>query len=487
MGGLVIVTRPFTLLVGIIMARLLAPDDFGVLALSMVFLGSTNLFANLGMGPAIINSDLDRHKVAFHAFVITVISSLLLLTFTVTNAEWLAQILGDQTIAPVLRVLSLLIVFNSWETVPESFLKKDLQFDAIAKGNILALFVSSAASVSAAFLGFGIWSLVIGQLLNSLTLLVIVWWLAPGWDWLKPVRWDGKVARSLLNYGLQSTSTGLVNYFYSNWDEWLVGRRLGTEALGFYTKAYDFTDRTIRQLGLNVVGSVFFPTYTKIKDTPQRLLRAYLQSVQLISTIMFPIAIGFLSTATLLVPVVLGEKWLPMIPTFQVYSIMILSRPISANTSSVFSAIGAPKFNTQAGLVLSAVMVPMALLLLPYGIVGVAAAVVIGDFAGLAFNLYRINKTLPGAAKMTLRVSMPALGAAVGMGVVVSIAQYFLIESIGPNIWVLMIEIALGIVVYILGMVLFQREFGVELVRTAVTVIDPKGRLARYKSSHEKT
>jgi PST family polysaccharide transporter len=134
MGGLVIVTRPFTLLVGIIMARLLAPDDFGVLALSMVFLGSTNLFANLGMGPAIINSDLDRHKVAFHAFVITVISSLLLLTFTVTNAEWLAQILGDQTIAPVLRVLSLLIVFNSWETVPESFLKKDLQFDAIAKG-----------------------------------------------------------------------------------------------------------------------------------------------------------------------------------------------------------------------------------------------------------------------------------------------------------------------------------------------------------------
>ncbi len=482
MGGLTLVTRPFTLLSGIIMARLLAPEDFGAVALAMVFLGSTNLFANLGMGSAMIHSDLDRHKVAFHAFVITAVSSTLLMTFAITNANWLASILGNPEIAPVLRALSLLVVLNSWQTVPESILRKDLQFKVIAKSSLIALFVGTIASLILAFSGLGVWSLVIGELLRSSTLTFAIWWATPGWLWLKPTRWDWSVAQSLLRYGLQTTGTGLVNYFYSNWDEWLVGRRLGTEALGFYTKAYDFTNRTIRQLGTSVVAGVFFPTYTKIGKNVTQLRRAYLQSVQLISTIMFPIGMGFLATAPLLIPVVMGDKWIPMTLTFQVYSIMILSRPVSSNTSSVFSAMGVPQYNTQAGLILSAVMVPAAFLLLPYGngIAGVAAAVVIGDFAGLLFNLYRINQVLPGSAKMTLVASLPALVAALVMFGVVAGAQFMLLQNGVSSIWTLVLVIPLGIVVYAVGSLLLQRNFTMDILRTSSVVLDFKGRVARF-------
>jgi PST family polysaccharide transporter len=485
MGGLTLVTRPFTLASSILLARLLVPEDFGAVAMAMILLGSSNLFAGLGMEPAVIHSELDKDKVAFHAFMVVVATSLVLLTFVVLNAGWLATVLGDPSIEPIIRVMSLLIVFNSWSLVPGAIAKKDLQFHVIAKASLWSTIVNMIVGLTMALLGFGVWSLVFAQLLGSLAGTIVEWLLAPGWAWLKPVRWDWTITRSLLSYGLQVTSSGLIKYFHSNWDEWLVGRRLGTSSLRYNTKAYDFTNRTITQLGTNVVGGVFFPTYAKIKENSEKLRRAYLQSVQLISTLMFPVAMGFLVTAPLMIPVVVGDKWLPMVTTLQIYSIMILSRPVSANTSSVFNALGMPKFNAQSGLLLSVVMVPLAFLLLPYGIAGVAAAVVIGDFAGLALNLYRINKAVPGSGKQTFGASLPAFAAALAMSVFVFLIQKYLVQSLGTNILTLLIVILVGVVVYGAGTLLFQREFTLDLVHTTIAILDPKGRLARFRQQKE--
>jgi O-antigen/teichoic acid export membrane protein len=200
---------------------------------------------------------------------------------------------------------------------------------------------------------------------------------------------------------------------------------------------------------------------------------------------MFPVAMGFLVTAPLMIPVVVGDKWLPMVTTLQIYSIMILSRPVSANTSSVFNALGMPKFNAQSGLLLSVVMVPLAFLLLPYGIAGVAAAVVIGDFAGLALNLYRINKAVPGSGKQTFGASLPAFAAALAMSVFVFLIQKYLVQSLGTNILTLLIVILVGVVVYGAGTLLFQREFTLDLVHTTIAILDPKGRLARFRQQKE--
>lgn len=477
--------RPLTLLNGILLARLLAPEDFGAIALAMVLLGSTNLLGGLGMEPAVIHSDLDTETTAFHAFVITVVSSLILFTFVIVNASWLATLLGDPSVRPVLLALSPLILTTTLSNIPTALAKKQLRFGVIARSGIASALVFIVASLVGAYLGLGLWSLVIGELLRSAVATLLIWIGVPGWQWLKPVPWRWPVARSLLGYGLQTTGSGLVQYFYSNWDEWLVGRRLGTEALGFYSKAYDFTNRTIRQLSTSVVGGVFFPTYTKIRDDRERLRNAYLQSVRVISTIMFPIGFGFFATAPLLIPVVLGDKWLPMTATFMIYSITILTRPIATTASSIFGAVGVPKYITQAGLVLSLFMVPIAFLLLDFGIAGVAAAVVAGEFASLFFSMYRVEKVLPGSAKRTLSASTPALAVGLMMLGAVFVAQHFLVQSFGANIWTLMTVIALGVIIYALGMLLFQREFTIDLLQTAVAVVDRKGRLDRFRSKED--
>jgi O-antigen/teichoic acid export membrane protein len=292
--------------------------------------------------------------------------------------------------------------------------------------------------------------------------------------------------KSLLRFGIGATGGGLVSYFAANWDDWLVGRRLGTEALGFYSKAYDFTHRLVNGLSLNVVGSVFFASYTRIREDEARLRRAYVKSVQLVSMIMFPISMGILATAPLLVSVVLGEKWIPMIPTLMIYTVMILTRPVSANTSSLYKAVGRPSYDIQAGLVLIGFMLPLVLLLIPYGIEGVAVAVVIADFAGLVFNLLRTRTILPDTVWPTIRASLLALGASLAMFVVVFLLREPVIEAIGNDLLSLVILVAVGVVVYGSVAFLTQRTLFLEILQLGMDAIGRRGKLPRRRA-REKT
>lgn len=473
--------RPIGILGRIFLARMLTPNDFGAVALALLFVGSSYLFVGLQMEPTVIHSDMERHKLAFHAFMITAVSSVTITLFSFANSEWLAALLGDPTIEPILQVLLLNLLLNGWTMVPAALLKKDLKFGSIATSNMVSRVSYLIVSLTLAFFGFGVWSLVIANVTQSFIALVVTWWLSPNWDWLKPVPWDWAAFKSLMSYGLRATGAGLFRFFAWNWDDWLVGRQLGTSALGFYSKAFDFTNNTMKQFGNSIVGGVFFPAYAGIKHHTQRLKRTYLKSVQLISTLMFPIGLGFLATAAVLIPVVLGEKWIPMIETFQVFSILVLTRPVSANTTSIFRAVGKPQNNMYASGVLIAVMVPAALLLLQYGIVGVAVAVLLADITGLMFNLFQVNRIFPGSILPTLRASLPALAAALLMFLIVVLSLNFLVGEYGENLFTLGAAVVIGVVIYLAGIMLFQRDFTMDVVRTAVKALDRKGRLDRFK------
>jgi O-antigen/teichoic acid export membrane protein len=480
MAGSSMALRPIGIISNILLARILLPADFGAVALAMLFVKSSTLFVELGMGAAVIHSDLKRQEVAFHAFIISTVSSVTISIFTLANSAWLATLLGDPDIEPILQALTIQLVLTAWTITPSALLRKDLMFGAIARSNLLAKITYVVVTLVLALFGLGVWSLVIGSLAEAFVAMVVVWWLSPSKDWLKPIPWNWDIFKSLLSYGSRSTGSGVVHFFSSNWDDWFVGRNLGTEALGFYSKAYDFTTNIMRQFGNSVIGTVFFPVYASIKENTERLKRYYLKSVRMVSIIMFPIAFGFLATASLLIPVVLGEKWIPMTETFQVFSLFILSRPLSSNAASVFSAVGKPQYNMYAGLVLSAVMVPIALLLVDYGIVGIAIAVLIAHTVAMTFNVYLANRIMPGSAKGSFGAAFPALAASLIMFVIVILAQNYIVGMIGENVWSLSASVVIGVIIY--GMIIFllQREFMIDLVRTVFQVINRQVNLERF-------
>lgn len=480
-GGVAFIVRPLNIVTTIILARLLTPEDFGSVALVMLLVNSSSLFAGLGMGAALIHTEQDRNKAAFYAFIVTVISSTLLFTIVFTNAYWLAQFLGNVTVTPILRQLSVAIILFGINTAPEALLSKDLRFERVASIRLTSELLYLILALLLAFAGLGVWSLVYARLLSLLLHVILTWIASPGWAWLTPARWDADVMSSLMRFGLQNTASSFVSYLHTYWDDWLVGRRFGTAALGYYSKAYELSNRTLYMF-TGVITNVFFPYYVKVRDDRAALNRAYLKSFRVLLMIMAPISLGILVTASELVIVLFGENWLPMIPLLQIYSIMVLTRPISANTSPLFMALGRPDLNTRAGTLLLVVMIILALSLLDMGTIGVAIAVVIAHIVGMIFNVYQVQTLLPGTARQTILAAWPSLLSAVVMAFAVLAAKPLIAAWTGsPYTFIGLLALCIvGGVTYGLMQLLTQRPLLKEVMELALGSFGYRKRGARF-------
>jgi len=474
--------RPVNLFASLYLLRILDPSDFGIVALAMLLLTTSNLFSDLGMGVAVIHSSYDRGKIAFQSFVTMMGFSGLFFVLVFTNTALFAELMGAPEIEPIIRWLSFYILIDTASTIPTSLLRKDLMFDKIGLSTFLSEMTLTVVQLVMALLGFGLWSLVVGLLMGSAVKTITSWWFCPGWDWIQPKRWDRTIQRSLLGYGMQATGSGIISYLHSHFDDWLIGRTLGSVALGFYSKAYDLTHSTMNRIGKDIIRVVFFPSYTKIRDDQVRLARAYIKSVKLVLIIMVPAAFGILASAPEIVKVLWGAKWAEMIPVLQIYAVAILTRPISENVGPLFQALGKPNFNMRAGLLLMAIAIPLSLLLLRHGITGVAIAVVIGHTIGMIYNVYQANTLVPGTARDTVKVmgSMLFIGAL--MGSVVFAAKLYALQASGGtlNFIGLILLVALGAIVYVTALFIWQRAFITEMFNIGLAVIGPKLKMKRF-------
>lgn len=450
----------------VILTRLLDPEDFGEAALAMVLFSASNLFTGLGMGPALVHSRHDSHTIAFQAFVINCLAGSAFFLLVNLFMQPLADLLGNPDLAPIMRWLSLLILIAALTVIPESLLRKEMKFGAVSRAIFISTLVTHTVAIVMAVRGFGVWSLVWGDIIGLSVHMTIVWFANASWYWLRPVRWNQPVVNGLIRYGLKQTGSSLVNYFNSYWDDWLVGRNLGTAALGYYTKAYVITNGTIVGLSISVLNGVFFPSYARIQNERQRLQRAYLKSLNVSALAMAPLSMGILAVAPELVPLVFGAKWIPMIPTLQIFTFMALVRPLAASTSPLFQAVGHPEYDLRAGVVVAAVMIPLAFLLLDRGIEGVALAVVISYVAGLAFNLYQMNLIFAGVTPQMIRVVAPSIVASAIMVGAVLLVRPMLYSRFEPGWFMLFLLISVGFMAYLLSILLLQRSVVIEIAQT---------------------
>ncbi len=483
-GLVIVLLRVINFVAALYLLRILDPSDFGVVALAMLVVSAFNLFSDLGMGPALVHSDHDRRTAAYQAFVTSTLFSSSLSLLVYFNAQWLANFLDAPDVAPVIEWMSLYIVVGSLSTIPFSLLRKEMSFKQVGLVTFVSVLTVTIVQVVLAFLGFGLWSLVAGQIAGVAMRVFVSWWLCPGWDWIKPGRWDWKVHRDLMRFGIPTTGSGLLSYCNTNFDDWIVGRYLGTTALGFYSKAYDLTHKTTNRIARNVVGVVFFPMYAKISSDKARLSRAYVKSLSFILIIMTPLAFGTFVLVGDLVRILFGEKWLPMVPVMQIYAIVIFMRPISENSSPLFMSLGKPNYNLHAGLVLLVCLVPLSVYWLPHGIAGVASAVAVAHFFGMAFNVYQANRLLPGTAKQSVGLMLVASVNGLMMAVAMVAAKYALVDNSAGELDLLGLILVLlaGAACYCLAIFVTQRVFLQELLELVVSMLRRRTRSKRNKA-----
>lgn len=459
LGGATLVVRVVGMLGIVFLARLIDPGSFGIVALAYLVLNIVSLLAPLGLGGALVQHRGEVSKAAFQVFVVTCATGVIAFALVYLAKRPLAELLGDASVEAILPWTSSLILFEAIARVPDALMERELRFNRLGAIMIVTEMLYYVLAVALALQGYGAWSLVYATVGKAAVGCAMSWTLVGSWQWLRWQGWDSQLMRGLFRFGSRVVGGNIAYYFYLNADAFVVGRELGAVALGYYSKAFDFTKKTVDQIN-KVVGTVLFPSYAKMQDDIPRLANAYLKSLRLISCITIPMSMGVFVLARPLVQVIFGERWLDMVPILEVLAFMSLVKPISSTTSAVFGSVGRPQYNMYAAIVVSVALVAGIFFLLPYGAVGVAVSVVIAQVAGLLFNIYQLSTILQGRTLQTLRALQPALIATVSMMVVLSLAKpaVLSVAQFLPSVAGLSMLLLTGVIAYVSVLVLVERE-----------------------------
>jgi len=464
----------------LVLARLLDSSDFGTLAIGLVVLNALNNISDLGISSALIHRQNGSRRWLSTGFVLRFLLSLaayLVIFFTV---PFWAPAFGSSSIVAVVRVMSLIILITSFGFGSLIKLTMDLDFRKISIAQAVQTFAFAGMTVALAFRGMGYWAVVYGHIFSNIVMVAVLWHFAP-WDfgWT----FDRKIGRWIIGYGKHIFGSALVIFAITNLDNVIVGAAFGIAVLGYYDMAYRWGTIAATQF-THVVNRVMFPTYSRIRDEPGALSAAYLKTLHYVSLLAMPLAIGLIAIAPEFIEHVLSPKWDPSLGPLMVLCIFGLLRSISANSGSVFKAVGRP--DTLLKISSLSLVMKVALILLfihlGYGIMGVAVAVtgsaVLITYLNVLYSC-RYTSTRPMAVAKAIA---PAAASALMMALVLMAVKHVLTFPGAVYVVFLMV---LGMAVYfgilrILSPATFREAIGV-----ARSIL--RGRKGRADGNPERT
>ncbi|MGB7442987.1 MAG: MOP flippase family protein [Coleofasciculaceae cyanobacterium] len=460
-GGHVISFSVFLLL-----ARLLQPEDFGLVAMAGVFIAFMKVFLDQGFASAIIQRQEVEQEHLDTAFWVGFGSSLLLMLIAIASAELVASFYQEPELANVIRCLSISFPLKALNSVQSAILTRKFAFKTLAVRSLIAMTVGGTVGATMAFLNFGVWSLVCYQLSTSLVEVIVLWSVS---DWRPGLKVSRKHLQELFSYGINVIGLNGLNFLNRYSDNLLIGRFLGSEALGYYTVAYRVLTVLIELLS-KTTAQVAFPAFSKLQNEPKRLRNAFYKATQFTSLVSLPAFLGVFALAPEIVEVMFGSQWSPSIPVMQVLTSVGILQTISHFNGPIMMAMGKPGWRLGINTLGTGVNVISFILVVRWGILAVAAAYAVRAYLLSPINLWVLRKLI-GVKILTYlnQLTAPLLGSLV-MVLAIFGSKQLLVGWLKDEA-ILVICITIGIVAYGLTMrliapKLFQQVL--ELVRSVL-------------------
>ncbi len=351
-----------------ILARLLTPDDFGLVAFATLAISYLSILKDMGLGAALIHRQEDPEETANTVFTLNFLLGITLTAITAIAAPWVAAFFREPQVVPLLRWLSLTFVLNSLGAIHIIRLQRELNFRRKLIPDLGRAVIKGGVSIGMALLGFGVWALVVGQLAGVLASVGLAWVAFP---WRPRLRIIAAQVKSLLRYGLSVVGVDAFTIATDNFDYIIVGRFFGDTALGIYTLAFRLPELLVLN-PLWVMAGAIFPAYSKIQNQPALLRKGFLTTVRVVEMVSVPLALGLAVAADPLVRTVFGEQWLSAIPIVRILALFVLVRSIGFNAGDVYKAIGRPDVLVKLEVLNMMVLVPALWFGARYGLVGIA-------------------------------------------------------------------------------------------------------------------
>src|SRR5580692_7807293 len=352
----------------VVLARLLTPADFGLVAMVTAITGLGQAFADLGLSEATIQCQEISHNQVSTLFWINVAIGLTLTSITAALAPVLAWFYHEPRLKDISFLVSLTFLIGGLRVQHDALLRRQMRFRSLAIRDVASYVLAVPVAIVMAWRGAGYWAIVALPLTLNLTQMSLSWLMV---RWIPGLpRRDAKV-RSLIAFGGNVAASYLIFNVNSNADNVLIGWYWGAGPLGLYSRAYNLLMLPVRQLG-GPARSVAIPAFSRVQDDPERLARYYLRTVNVIMWIVAPI-FGFLFVAAApIILLALGSRWRGAAPVFQILAIFALGQLLLESTLWLFVSRGQSKQLLKLLLVISPIIIASYAIGLPFGTKGVA-------------------------------------------------------------------------------------------------------------------
>jgi PST family polysaccharide transporter len=464
--------RLMTLLTTAVLARLLVPDDFGVIGFAVVFFAFVEIFGNIGINDALIYSSDHPEETADTTFVMNVTIGFLQFLAALLLAPALARFFEDPRIVQVVQVMAITFIIDGFGKTHDALMQKELQFRRRFIPELLSAIIKGVVSIVLAFAGFGIWALLLGNLVGSLARTVSKWWVL---RWRPRLRFYAAQARALWGYSVHILLFQILGVALDQADQMLIGILMGQTQLGYYSIAMRIPELIIANFSL-VLTRVLFPTYVKLKDDLKALSRSLLSTTRYTAFITVPIGVGLAAVAPELVPVVFGDQWGPTIILLQILALMGTVSTLPWSVGDAMKAIGRPDIATRLLVVESLYTFPLIILLVSQTNMAVSAAIanLISLSITAVLRLTVATRFLPVTLGDFARIfRSPFIAAAVMFALVTGWRQLLAGSS---NILILASSVLVGVVSYSAVMLLLEREELLSAGRFLLDTVRSRGR-----------
>ena len=430
-----------TFIVSIVLARILAPEDYGTIALVTVFTTILQVFVDSGLGTALIQKkdadDLDFSSVFYFNLVVC----LVLYAGMFVMAPVIAKFYGDDTLTSVIRVISLTIVISGVKGIQQAYVSRNMLFKRFFFSTIGGTIFSAFLGIGLAKAGYGVWALVAQQLSNT-TVDTIILWITVRWRPRKAFSW--KRLKSLLSFGWKLLVSSLLDTCYNNLRNLIIGKMYSASDLAFYNQGDKFPKLIVTNINTSI-DSVLLPTMSSAQDDRERVKNMTRRAIKTSTYVMAPLMMGLAFCATPIVKLVLTDKWLPCVPFLRIFCITYMFWPVHTANLNAINAMGRSDWFLRLEIIKKIMGIAILLSTMWFGVMAMAYSLLLSSVLSQIINFWPNRKLLGYGYLEQVRDFAPGILLAVGMGICVYFIGYIPL----PTIMTLVIQIFAGAALYI--------------------------------------
>lgn len=457
-----------TFIVSVVLARLLDPDTYGLIALVTVFTSILQVFIDGGLANALIQKkdadDVDFSSV-FYANI-TICGILYLLMFLI--APLIASFYELPELTAVIRVLSLTLVISGVKNVQQAYVSKNLLFKRFFFATLGGTLGAAVIGILMAYRGYGVWALVAQHLFNATVDTIILW---------VTVRWRPKRVFSfarllgLFKYGWKLLASTLIDTVYNNLRQLIIGKMYSSEDLAFYNKGKTFPNMFVTNINTSI-DSVLLPVMSAEQDDRARVKEMTRRAIKTSTYLMMPLMMGLAVCAKPLISLILTDKWLPCVPFLQIFCFTYAFYPIHTANLNAIKALGRSDLFLILEILKKVVGIVLIVSTMWISVEAMALSLIAGSILSQIINSWPNKKLLGYSYLQQLKDLMPSMALTTVMGAVVYCVGFLPIAT-----WlVLAIQILAGVAIYVGGSMLFKLESYQYILNAAKRFLRKKGR-----------